>query len=75
MMENNIPRMLTINEAASMFNLPRHFIRQLCISGQFVTVRAGKKYLLNAARFADFLNGPPAAPQRQTDGAIRAVVP
>ncbi len=52
----NIPRMLTIKETAKEFNLPEHFVRQTVLSGRCVAVRAGKKYLVNANKFSEFLN-------------------
>ena len=58
-MENivKIPQMLTIRETAALFNLPVHFVRQKVNSGEVVAVRAGRKFLVNVERFADYLNG------------------
>lgn len=28
---NELPKMLTINETAKQFNLPKHYIRSLCL--------------------------------------------
>ena len=66
----NVPTMLTIKETAELFNLPVHFVRQKVNSGEVVAVRAGKKYLVNVERFADYLNGNTAATAapRRSDG-------
>lgn len=52
-----IPTMRTINETAKIFHLPPHFVRQKVNAGEVVAVRAGKKFLINIGKFADFLNG------------------
>lgn len=49
--------MRTINETAKIFHLPPHFVRQKVLAGEVVAVRAGKKFLINIEKFADFLNG------------------
>ncbi len=54
--ELKIPRMVGIDEAAAMFGLTRYFVRQLCLQRKIVFVKAGKKYLINAERLADYLN-------------------
>ena len=51
-----IPTMLTIKETAEMFKLPIHFVRQKVNSGEVVAVRAGRKFLVNAEKFAEYLN-------------------
>lgn len=53
---NNIPRMLTISETAKETGLAEHYIRQLCINKEIVAKKAGKKWLVNLDRFADYLN-------------------
>lgn len=50
------PRMLGIKETAEVFGLPVHFVRQKAASGEIVAVKAGRRYLINADRFADYLN-------------------
>lgn len=52
-----IPQMLTIRETAETFKLPVHFVRQKVNSGEVVAIRAGRKFLVNAEKFADYLNG------------------
>ena len=53
---NEIPQMATINEVAETFNLSKNFVRSLCLQNKVIFVRAGKKYLLNIPKFAEFLN-------------------
>ncbi len=55
--EIKIPRMLTIRETAELFGLPVHFVRDKVNSGEVVAVKAGRKFLVNVDRFADYLNG------------------
>ena len=54
--KKSTPQMRTINEIASDFGLARHFVRQAVLSGKVVHVKAGKKFLVNAERFSDWLN-------------------
>ena len=58
MSDNNVklPRMRTIDEIAATFGLARHFVRQAVVSGKVVHVKAGKKYLINTEKFAEWLN-------------------
>ena len=56
-MENRIPIMLSIQEASDASGLSYECIRQLCISGQIVHIRSGRKYLINQDKFISFLNG------------------
>lgn len=57
-MTYKIPQMETISKTAEIFNLPEHFIRQTARSekGKAFTIKAGRKYLINTEKFADFLN-------------------
>lgn len=59
-MDNFIPKMVTIKEAAITTGLAEYHIRQLCIKNQITAVKTGKKYLINLDRFVDYLNMPPA---------------
>lgn len=52
----NIPRMETINKAAEITGLSKHFIRQKAISGEIVCVKAGNKYLINIDKLIEYLN-------------------
>lgn len=51
-----IPRMRTIKETAELFGLPLHFVRQKVSSGEVVAVRAGRRFLVNIDKFAEYLN-------------------
>lgn len=51
-----IPQMLTIKEAAEKTGISYEHIRQMCINGQLVHVKAGRKFLINAARLTEYLN-------------------
>ena len=57
MSDIHIPTMRTIAETAEIFHLPVHFVRQKVNAGEVVAVRAGKKFLVNIEKFAEFLNG------------------
>lgn len=57
MMEEKVPVMLTIREAAAITGLSYDFLRKLCLNNQIVYIKAGKKFLINQAKLFDFLNG------------------
>lgn len=50
------PRMESIKATAELFNLPVHFIRQKVASGEIVAVRAGRRFLVNVDKLAEYLN-------------------
>jgi excisionase family DNA binding protein len=70
-----LPKMLTIEETAKTFNLPKNFIRQAVLDGRIIHVKAGKKFLINAQKVEDWLNtgGTPApsTPQSKIEGVVR----
>lgn len=69
MNENNnivVPRMRTIKETAEIFNLPVHFVREKVSAGEVVAVRAGRRFLVNIDRFADYLNSSTVQSAQQT---------
>ena len=51
-----LPEMLSITQAVERTNLSYEYLRHLCASGKIVTVKAGKKYLINSFSLAEFLN-------------------
>ncbi len=61
-----IPRMRTIKETAEIFNLPVHFVREKVSAGEVVAVRAGRRFLVNIDRFADYLNSSTVQSAQQT---------
>ena len=55
-MTEKIPTMLTIPQTAAAFKVPEHFVRVKVRLGDVVAVRIGRKYLVNAEKFAEYLN-------------------
>lgn len=51
-----VPHMATIRDTAKIFGLPEHLVRQKVLSGEVVATSAGRRYLVNVDRFADYLN-------------------
>lgn len=73
---NNIPHMETIKRTAEIFGLPVHFIRCKVASDEVVAVRAGRKFLVNVDRFAEYLNTSTVQPESGADpGALVRVTP
>ena len=74
-----IPRMLTIQGAAKLFDLPEHsvrtFARQDQAGARLFTVMIGKKYLINAERFTAYLNGAFFQPVQQKPQAVDGITP
>ena len=48
--------MLTIKETAAYFKLSYFFVRRAVVNNKVVHVMTGKKYLVNAEKFAEWLN-------------------
>lgn len=61
------PRMETIKKTAELFNLPVHFVRTKVTSGEVVAVRAGRRFLVNVDKFAEYLNSSTVQPIADTD--------
>lgn len=74
-----IPRMLTIQGAAKLFDLPEHsvrtFARQDQVGARLFTVMVGKKYLINVERFTAYLNGAFFQPVQQQPQAVDGITP
>jgi len=71
-MNNQIIKMMTIDETAAEFGLARHFVRQAVLGSKVVHVKAGKKYLINREKFAEWLNnGEQNEQPEQPQGVIR----
>lgn len=51
-----VPYMATIKETAKLFGLPEHLVRQKVLSGEVVAISAGRRYLVNVDKFAEYLN-------------------
>ncbi len=70
----SIPLMLTINELAQKCKgsgITPYRIRQMALEGTIPCIRAGNKILINADRFADYLNNPNQNPDMTLQGKIR----
>lgn len=52
----SLPRMETIKNTAKLFGLPEHLVRQKVLSGEVVAISAGRRYLVNVDKFAEYLN-------------------
>ncbi len=52
----SIPVMLTIEEASVETGLASYMLRRMCWQGKVVTVKTGKKWLINRASLIEFLN-------------------
>ena len=74
-----IPRMLTIQGAAKLFDLPEHSVRTFAKQDQngarLFTVMIGKKYLINVERFTMYLNGAFFQPVQQKPQAVDGITP
>ena len=74
-MTYEIPKMLTIQETAEQFGLAKHFVRSLVLDNKVVYVKAGKKYLVNAQKFIEYLStgdgGDESPSGQQSNGGIR----
>lgn len=62
-----IPRMETIKKTAEIFGLPVHFVRTKVSSGEVVAVRAGRRFLVNVDKFAEYLNSSTITPDPKDD--------
>lgn len=51
-----VPVMITIAQASTESGLSYDCIRRLCLQGKLVHVKAGRKYLINKEKLADYLN-------------------
>lgn len=52
-----VPTMLTIKEMSEISGLSYDCIRNWCLQGKIVFIKAGNKYLVNYEKFVAFLNG------------------
>lgn len=71
----NIPRMETIKKTAQLFGLPVHFVRCKVSSGEVVAVRAGRRFLVNVDKFAEYLNSSTVAQESIAADKASPVVP
>lgn len=66
--ELKIPHMETIRRTAEIFGLPVHFVRGKVSSGEVVAVRAGRRFLVNVDKFAEYLNTSTIQPDSSASG-------
>lgn len=52
-----MPKMITLKQAAMETGMSYNWLRQMCLQGKLVHVRSGTKFLLNAEKLAEYLNG------------------
>lgn len=53
---NKIPEMITVPVTSDRYGLSPHFVRRCVANGDVVSVRAGRKILINADSMTAFLN-------------------
>lgn len=77
-----IPEMLTIKETKVRYDLPEHCVRRMVADGCVVSIRAGRKFLVNAASVTRYLEtGIPqgtaatAAPRRSDGETAPRIAP
>ena len=70
-----IPHMEGIRKTAELFGLPVHFVRTKVASGEVVAVRAGRRFLVNVDKFAEYLNTSTVQPESGAvpDGSVRVM--
>lgn len=75
-----MPRMRTIQEAIAAVKeqdpntaITAHFVRQLVISGEFPSIKAGKKYLINLDSLFEFLANPQTTDKESENGNVRKI--
>lgn len=56
-----------IRKTAELFGLPVHFVRTKVASGEVVAVRAGRRFLVNVDKFAEYLNTSTVQPESGAD--------
>ncbi len=52
----SVPTMWTLREAAQHTGLSYDWLRKACLRGELVHIKCGTKFLLNAAKLAEYLN-------------------
>ncbi len=68
-----IPRMRTIKETAELFGLPVNFVRQKVLSGEVVAVRAGRRFLVNIDKLAEYLDSNTIPQEKADSGKIQPI--
>ena len=68
-----IPRMRTIKDTAELFGLPVHFVRQKVNDGEIVAVRAGRRFLVNVDKLAEYLDSNTIPQESEESGKIQPI--
>ena len=68
---STVPRMETIKNTAKLFGLSEHLVRQKVLSGEVVAINAGRRYLVNVDKFADYLNSNKISPPDERDEPVK----
>lgn len=68
-----IPRMRSIKETAELFGLPVHFVRQKVNNGEIVAVRAGRRFLVNVDKLAEYLDSNTIPQESEESGKIQPI--
>lgn len=55
-MNEALPRMVTLREAAKMTGLSYDCLRKLCLRNEIAHIRIGTKYMINLDKLSDYLN-------------------
>ena len=75
MAELKVPRMETIKTTAALFGLPVHLVRQKVAAGEVVAIKAGRKFLVNIDRFAEYLNSSKLTPDAEEAASGGRIAP
>lgn len=51
-----VPEMVTIRDASERTGVSYYCLRKMCMCGQIVHIKTGKKYLINFGKLVDYLN-------------------
>lgn len=65
MSSDHVPIMLGLREAAERSGLSYSALRLMCIRGEIVHIRVGKRYLINWSRLIEYLGGVPDGEEEQ----------
>lgn len=70
-----VPQMETIKKTAEIFGLPVYFVRQKVTNGEIVAVKAGRKFLVNVEKFAEYLNSATLIQENKPCTAVSRIKP
>ena len=52
-----MPKMLSLKQASTETGLSYYCLRNLCLNGEIAHIRSGNKYMINADRLEEYLDG------------------